>query len=46
MFGYCYTQLSDVFQEQNGIYFFDRREKFDLERLYRIQRRAAASEEE
>ncbi len=24
MFGYAYTQLTDVFQEQNGIYTFDR----------------------
>ena len=24
MFGYCYTQLTDVYQEQNGIYTFDR----------------------
>ena len=37
MFGYCYTQLTDVFQEQNGVYFFDRRPKFDLARLRRIQ---------
>jgi len=44
MFGYCYTQLTDVFQEQNGIYFFDRRRKFDLEKLHRIQTRAAAIE--
>jgi hypothetical protein len=22
MFGYCYTQLTDVFQEQNGLFFF------------------------
>jgi len=44
MFGYCYTQITDVFQEQNGIYYFDRRAKFDLERLKRIQSRAAAIE--
>ena len=44
MFGYCYTQLTDVFQEQNGIYFFDRRAKFDLERLRGIQARPAAVE--
>jgi len=24
MFGYCYTQLTDVYQEQNGIYTFGR----------------------
>ena len=45
MFGYCYTQLTDVFQEQNGIYHFDRRAKFDLERLHRIQARPAAIEQ-
>src|SRR5262249_16745474 len=27
MFGYCYTQLTDVFQEENGIYRFDRSNK-------------------
>ena len=45
MFGYCYTQLTDTFQEQNGIYDFDRREKFDLERLRKIQSRLAAYEQ-
>jgi beta-galactosidase/beta-glucuronidase len=44
MFGYCYTQLTDVYQEQNGIYTFDRRAKFDLERLRRAQQRRAAIE--
>ena len=33
MFGYCYTQLTDVFQEQNGIYYFDRGAKFDMKRI-------------
>lgn len=37
MFGYCYTQLTDVFQEQNGIYQFDRKSKFDVARLREIQ---------
>jgi beta-galactosidase/beta-glucuronidase len=45
MFGYCYTQLTDVFQEQNGIYDFDRGEKFDTEKLRQIQQRKAAIEE-
>ena len=31
--GYCYTQLTDVEQEQNGIYFYDRTPKFDIERI-------------
>jgi hypothetical protein len=45
MFGYCYTQLTDVFQEQNGVYFFDRRAKFDMDRIRRAQQRAAAIEQ-
>ncbi|HEV7299181.1 MAG TPA: glycoside hydrolase family 2 TIM barrel-domain containing protein [Tepidisphaeraceae bacterium] len=44
MFGYCYTQLTDVFQEQNGIYLFDRDVKFDMERVHRIQTKTAAIE--
>lgn len=44
MFGYCYTQLTDVFQEQNGIYFFDRTPKFDLALLRAAQARPAAIE--
>jgi hypothetical protein len=44
MFGYCYTQLTDVYQEQNGIYSFDRSAKFDAERLRAVQVRAAAIE--
>ncbi|MBN2448919.1 MAG: beta-glucuronidase [Lentisphaeria bacterium] len=31
--GYCYTQLTDVEQEQNGIYAYDRSEKFDMARI-------------
>ncbi|MDX3235113.1 glycoside hydrolase family 2 TIM barrel-domain containing protein [Streptomyces sp. ME03-5709C] len=44
MFGYCYTQLTDVFQEQNGIYRFDRSEKLDVERVRQAQQRPAAVE--
>jgi beta-galactosidase/beta-glucuronidase len=36
--GYCYTQLTDVEQEQNGIYTYDRCEKFDMLRIRRIFR--------
>jgi beta-galactosidase/beta-glucuronidase len=36
--GYCYTQLTDVEQEQNGVYNYDRTEKFDMERIARIFR--------
>ncbi|MEN6521023.1 MAG: sugar-binding domain-containing protein [Armatimonadota bacterium] len=31
--GFCYTQLTDVEQEKNGLYTYDRRLKFDQERL-------------
>ena len=34
--GWCYTQLTDVEQERNGIYFYDRSVKFDMERIRRI----------
>ncbi|MBL1065551.1 glycoside hydrolase family 2 protein [Streptomyces sp. 7-21] len=44
MFGYCYTQLTDVFQEQNGIYRFDRTTKLDVERVRAAQLRPAAIE--
>ncbi len=44
MFGYCYTQLTDVEQEQNGLYTYDRRPKFNVERLRKIQSRGAAYE--
>ena len=44
IFGYCYTQLTDVFQEQNGILTFDREPKFDMDTLRNIQRQPAAIE--
>ncbi len=44
MFGYCYTQLTDIYQEQNGIYKYDRSEKFDMERIRKAQQRPAAIE--
>ena len=34
--GYCYTQLTNVEQEQNGIYNYDRTEKFDMKRIHAI----------
>jgi beta-galactosidase/beta-glucuronidase len=34
--GFCYTQLTDIEQEQNGIYNYDRSEKFDMARIKRI----------
>ena len=33
MFGFCYTQLYDIEQEQNGLYTYDREKKFD-EKIY------------
>lgn len=34
--GYCYTQLTDVEQEQNGLYYYDRKPKFDVQKLKEI----------
>ncbi len=36
IWGYCYTQLTDVEQEQNGIYCYDRSTKFDMSRIKAI----------
>ena len=44
MFGYCYTQLTDILQEQNGIYGYDRSVKFDMARIRNAQQRPAAIE--
>ncbi|GAA0611820.1 beta-galactosidase [Kribbella sandramycini] len=46
MFGYCYTQLTDVFQEENGIYNFDRSRKLDVPRIKTVQTRPAAYEKD
>lgn len=34
--GFCYTQLTDVEQEQNGVYFYDRTPKFDVSKFREI----------
>ena len=34
--GFCYTQITDVEQEKNGIYYYDRTPKFDSKRLKEI----------
>jgi len=34
--GYCYTQLTDVEQEKNGVYYYDRSSKFDMARIKSI----------
>lgn len=44
--GLCYTQLTDVEQEQNGVYFYDRTEKFDVSKFYKVLQRKAKIEEE
>jgi len=43
--GFCYTQLTDVEQEQNGLYTYDRKLKFPKERLYKIFTKKAVWEE-
>ncbi len=45
MIGFCYTQLTDVEQELNGIFRYDRTKKFDSEILYKINTKKAAIEE-
>ena len=40
-----YTQLTDTYQEQNGIYGFDRSLKFDVDRISAIQKQRAAFED-
>ena len=44
-FGFCYTQLTDVEQEQNGLYTYDRRAKFPPEVIRAINSQKAACEE-
>ena len=44
--GLCYTQLTDVEQEENGLYTYDRKLKFDKDRLRAVMARKAAIEEE
>ena len=40
--GFCYTQLYDVEQEQNGLYYYDRRPKLSRQGLRRIREANAA----
>ena len=37
--GYCYTQLSDVEQEQNGLYTYDRKPKLDPQKVKEVNDR-------
>ncbi len=43
-FGFCYTQLTDVEQEQNGLYTYQRVPKFDVKRIHDTTARKAAIE--
>ena len=36
--GFCYTQLTDVEQETNGVYLYDRKTKFDMNKIKKIFR--------
>ena len=45
MFALCYTQLTDVEQEQNGLYTYDRKEKFPAEIIHPIFSRKAKIED-
>ena len=42
--GLCYTQLTDVEQEVNGLYTYDRRPKFDVSLFRQVLSAPAASE--
>ena len=44
-FGFCYTQLTDVEQEQNGLLTYDRRFKFPAEKYARIFSKKSVIEE-
>jgi hypothetical protein len=44
LFGFCYTQLTDIEQEKNGLYYYDRKPKFDVKKLHEITSRQAAYE--
>ena len=44
LFGFCYTQLTDIEQEKNGLFYYDRKPKFDAKKLHEITSREAAYE--
>ena len=44
MLGFCYTQLYDIEQEQNGLYYYDRTPKFDMSIFKAINERQAKIE--
>ncbi|MDR2647623.1 MAG: beta-galactosidase [Oscillospiraceae bacterium] len=46
MFAFCYTQLTDVEQERNGVYTYDRKPKFDPAFFRAVNTRKAKMEED
>ncbi len=44
LFGFCYTQLTDIEQEKNGVFYYDRRPKFDLKKFNAVFSAPAAYE--
>jgi beta-galactosidase/beta-glucuronidase len=44
--GFCYTQLTDTFQEQNGLLYADRRPKVDPKLIAEIQREGLRQRQE
>ena len=44
--GFCYTQLYDVEQEQNGLYTYERKPKLDPAIIRAVNTRRAAMEDE
>lgn len=45
MCGFCYTQLYDVEQEQNGLYTYERKAKFDMDIFKKINSQKAKAED-
>ena len=45
IFGFCYTQLYDIEQEVNGLYTYERNEKFDINIIKEINQQKAAIED-
>jgi hypothetical protein len=45
IFAYCYTQLTDIEQEQNGVMTYDRRLKFPAEKFHAVFAKKAVIED-
>ena len=45
IFGFCYTQLYDIEQEVNGLYTYERKQKFDINIIKAINEQKAAIED-